>query len=175
MSNNKPTYTISGSQAAAVKYTMNDVANAIKNVAANIISPMSSSGYIYAPYVPLQTTNVFADITTKSILNVLLNSNSTMEKNYNITLAQKYQFLSNHIKVLENSSEPKIYEFKIGDMFFISNIIEIKNEFHAYPVSENYNTDYLIETVTLNVDENEFVFKNKEFIHMLDNQILVKI
>jgi len=94
--NNKPTYTMSGSY----NYTVKDVANAIRNVAGNIINPMSSSGILYAPYVPLQTSSIFIpSITTKSILNVLLNSNSTIEKKYKIILALKYQFLTNHIKM----------------------------------------------------------------------------
>ena len=170
--NNKPTYTMSGSY----NYTVKDVANAIRNVAGNIINPMSSSGILYAPYVPLQTSSIFIpSITTKSILNVLLNSNSTIEKKYKIILALKYQFLTNHIKVLENIKQPQIHEFKIGDILFISEIVEINDEFHAYPVSGKYTSDYLIETISLDSNNNKFIFKDKEFVHMLDNQVLVNL
>jgi len=58
---------------------------------------------------------------------------------------------------------------------FISEIVEINDEFHAYPVSGKYTSDYLIETISLDSNNNKFTFKDKEFVHMLDNQVLVNL
>lgn len=165
-----PTYTLSGSQSASVKYTVKNVASAIQNVAGNIIAPMSGSGYLYAPYVPLQVTSVGKP---KSILQTSLFSNSKL-KEFEIALAKKYIFLWDYMKVMEDREVPTIFEFKIDDMFFISEIIQKDNFFHAYPITEPSDNEYTIKVVSLNADANTFSFKDSEFINLLEKQVIIE-
>lgn len=143
----------------------------IKTAAGNVLNSISGSGYIYAPYVPLQMSNINISVTFKPITTFTLVSSVTSEKSYQIALGQKYKFLSDHEKDTYKTNAFS-HQFKIDDMFFITQITETKDEFHAYPVAENPSVDYLIKVISLD-DENEFIFKSKEFLHNLDNQTLV--
>ena len=163
--NNNPIIPISGSS---------NIISQIKTAAGNIINPMSGSGYIYAPYVPLQTTTINMSITLKPITTFTLFSSIVSEKSYQIALGQKYKFLSDHTKDTYKI-DPFAHRFKIDDMFFITEITETKDEFHAYPVAENTSVDYLIKVISLDSENNDFIFKSKEFLHNLENQRMVII
>lgn len=148
-----------------------NIISQIKTAAGNILSSMSGSGYLYTPFVPLQTTTINMSVALKPITSFTLLSSVTSEKSYQIALGQKYKFLSDHEKDTYKTNTFS-HQFKIDDMFFITQITETKDEFHAYPVAENPSVDYLIKVISLD-DENEFIFKSKEFLHNLDNQTMV--
>lgn len=185
MSNPKPTYTMSGSQSASVKYTINNVASAIQNVAGNIIAPMSGSGYVYAPYVPIQTTWLAAP--TKALPSINLHCNNGKEKIYQFALGKSYEFLFNYMKTIKETNpsfisealsdedfksalERHVYTFNPRMKLFITAITETCNT--VYFRSErtgNVNDDYEINVIC---NEKEIMFCASELIDLLDQQII---
>jgi hypothetical protein len=186
MSNNKPIYTLSGSQSASVKYTVNNVVSAIRNVAGNIIAPMSSSGYVYAPYVPLQTTWLTSPIKTLPSIN--LHCNNGKEKIYQFAIGKSYEFLFNYVKTIKDlepgdtiteslteeefksALERHVYKFEPWNKLFITEITEECNNFYyKSEFSNNTNDDYRITFVC---NEKQFIFNATEIVDMLDQQII---
>ena len=174
--NNKSTYTImSGSHTA----TMNNVINAIKTVAGNVITPMSGSSVLYAPYVPLQTTWITSP--KKNVANISIRSERNLEKEYIFCLAQRYEFLFNFMKAAEidvelngdipideeaflKATEKFIYNFKPGDQIFIAEITQL---FSLYDQKE-----FEIKFFYNSNDSRSFLFSDKEFVDLLDRQIV---
>ena len=176
---------MSGSQSASVKYTVNNVASAIQNVATNIIAPMSGSGYVYSPYVPLQSTWLTAP--TRSLPSINLYCNNGKEKIYQFALGKSYEFLWSYMKtikdlhtsyVTENLSDEEfrdalerhIYKFEPHNKIFITEITEECNTFYyKSEYSGNVNDDYKITFICV---EKSFTFSATEVIDMLDQQII---
>lgn len=177
-----PTYTISGSHT----YTVNSVVSAIRNVAGNIIAPMSSSGYVYAPYVPLQTTWLTSPIKTLPSIN--LHCNDDKEKIYQFAIGKSYEFLFNYMKTIKDlepadaitenltdeefksALERHVYKFEPYNKLFITEITEECNNFYyKSEFSNNTNDDYRITFVC---NEKQFIFNATEIVDMLDQQII---
>lgn len=184
MSNNKPTYTVmSGSYTT----TMNNVVSSIRTVAGNIITPMSgSSGYIYAPYIPLQTGWLTSP--TKSLPSINLHCNNGKEKVYQFAIGKSYEFLFNYMKTIKDlepgdtiteslteeefksALERHVYNFEPWNKLFITEITEDCSPIYFKSEhSGNTNDDYQIKFVC---NEKQFIFTATEIIDMLDQQII---
>jgi len=180
MSNNKPIHAImSGS------YTVNNVATAIKNVAGNIITTMSGSGPIYAPYIPLQTTWITAPI--KTLPSIKIKCNVNKEKIYQFAIGKSYEFLFNYMKTLKENNvsyvtetlldedfksalERQVYFFNPRMKLFITEITEECNNFYYktdHPT--NNNDDYKI---TFICGEKSYIFSATEVVDLLRQQII---
>ncbi|NBW58580.1 hypothetical protein EBR43_12565 [bacterium] len=183
MSNNKPTYTImSGSYTT----TMNNVVSSIRTVAGNIITPMSGSSVLYAPYVPLQTTWLTSP--TKSLPSINLHCNNGKEKIYQFAIGKSYEFLFNYMKAIkdletadtitENLTEEEfrsalerhVYKFTPYNKLFITEITEECSPiYYKTGQTGNINDDYHIKFAC---NEKQFIFTATEIIDMLDQQII---
>ena len=182
MSNNKTYNVMSGSYTT----TMNNVVSAIRTVAGNIITPMSGSSVLYAPYVPLQTTWLTSP--TKSLPSISLHCNNDKEKVYQFAIGKSYEFLFNYVKTIKDlepgdtiteslteeefksALERYVYKFEPYNKLFITEITEECNNFYyKSEYSGNANDDYRI---TFICNEKQFIFNATEIVDMLDQQII---
>ena len=170
---------------------MSNKINKIITAAGNVLTNVSSSGYVYAPYVPLQTT-VLGGSAFKPLPSIDLHCNNGKEVIYQFAIGKSYQFLFNYMKAIKpdetdmsdisvfstDFSEEEfrsairryVHEFQTGDKLFISQVGEVCNRF--YYLSEhsgNRNDDY---NITLVYGEKEVVFNATEFIDILDQGII---
>jgi len=181
MSNySKPITTMSGSN------TITYIKTAIANVAQNIITPMSSSGYVYTPYVPLQTS----DINNKEtpLPNVTLHSIADTSKSYQFAIGKTYEFLFSYMKTAKqedlNSNfssgfndedfrkaiQRFVHTFKQHDKIFISGINQVCNRwYYVSEYSGNSNDDYCLMVIS---GDKMHTFTGTELVDMLDKNII---
>jgi len=174
---------------------MSNKISQIKTAAGNILTNVSSSGYIYAPYVPLQTTAIGLS-SVKKLPSIELNSENRNGKlaTYNLAIGKSYEFILNYVKMSKindddisfeyDSNNPDhdhalkaalrrhINEFAVGQTIFITEIAEACNNFwYINEYTNNRNDDYTI-TFIHPTTEKIFAFNAAEFIDLLDQQII---
>lgn len=161
----------------------------IKTAIGNILTNVSSSGHIYAPYVPMQTTRIFGDAPLPSIQ---LHSNDKKELIYQFAVGKSYEFTFNYMKSIKPDETDfndidvfsadftdedfraairrHVYEFKSFDKLFISQITEVCNRF--YYLSEHTKNKADDYNITFVCKEKEVNFSANEFIDILDQGII---
>lgn len=167
----------------------------IKTAAGNVITNISSSGYFYAPYVPLQTTYMTSP--SKTLVNVELRCNTGLETTYQFAVGKSYEFVMNYMKSAKmdeteltefgiiatdfsqeeyhNAIRRYVHEFQIYERMFVSKIEEICNNFYYMSEhSKNKNDDYAITLVSVS-REQAFSFTGTEIIDLLDRQIIKEL
>jgi len=162
----------------------------IKTAGGNILTTVSSSGYLYAPYVPLQTTSITTVNSSLPSLDLQCNNNKGI--NYQFAIGKSYEFVFNYMKSIKpdetdfndidifspdfsdedfrKAIRRHVYEFKTQQRMFISQINEVCNRF--YYISEHTKNKADDYNITFICGEKEVVFNATEFIDILDQGII---
>ncbi len=144
-------------------------------------------GYIYTPYVPLQTTNLNLSQGSKQQLNISLTSYTIPNHTYQIALAQKFKFIK-RFKNFQNIAatftslypsdedyqkriDDSITEFLPGNEIFISKIEQDQSKSWINTVPHDTNNDYIIHIILLNSNIEKQIH-GPMLVRMLDSNVV---